>query len=131
MTVTPAGPEEVSAEAVRLPITDVAKFMRQHLGQRMTAYISGVNDPKMVARWIAGQSMPRDHSQRRLREGYQAARLLVNAYGDETAKAWFFGSNTHLDHEAPAYILRRARSWEELRVIVPAARAFVGAESAQ
>lgn len=131
MTVMPTGPEEVSAEAVRLPITEIAKFMRQHLGQRMTAYLSGLNDPKMVPRWIAGQSKPRDHAQRRLREGYQAARLLVSAYGDETAKAWFFGSNSHLDHEAPAHILRHARSWEELRVIVPAARAFVGAESAR
>lgn len=117
--------EQLSAEAVRLPITEIVSFMRQHLGQRKTAYIGGVNDPKMVARWVAGHSTPRDHSQRRLREGYQAARLLVGAYGDETAKAWFFGSNTQLDGDAPAYVLRHARSWEELRLIVPAARAFL------
>jgi hypothetical protein len=117
--------EQLSAEAVRLPIAEIASFMRQHLGQRKTAYIGGVNDPKMVARWIAGHSTPRDHAQRRLREGYQAARLLVGAYGDETAKAWFFGSNAQLDGDAPAYVLRHARSWEELRLIVPAARAFL------
>jgi hypothetical protein len=118
-------PEQVSAEAVRLPITEIASFMREHLGQRKTAYIGGVNDPKMVARWIAGRSTPRDHAQRRLREGYQAARLLVSAYGDEAAQAWFFGSNTQLDGEAPAYVLRHARDWEELRLIVPAVRAFL------
>jgi hypothetical protein len=117
--------EQLSVEAVRLPIAEIASFMQQHLGQRQTAYIGGVNDPKMVARWIAGHSTPRDHAQRRLREGYQAARLLVGAYGDETAKAWFFGSNTQLDGDAPAYVLRHARSWEELRLIVPAARAFL------
>jgi hypothetical protein len=124
-------PEQVSAEAVRLPITEIASFMREHLGQRKTAYIGGVNDPKMVARWIAGHSTPRDHAQRRLREGYQAARLLVSAYGDETAQAWFFGSNAQLDGEAPAYVLRHARDWEELRLIVPAAHAFLALWSSQ
>jgi hypothetical protein len=123
--VEPIVEEQLSAEAVRLPITEIASFLREHLGQRKTAYIGGVNDPKMVARWVAGHSTPRDHAQARLREGYQAARLLVGAYGDETAKAWFFGSNTQLDGDAPAYVLRHARSWEELRLIIPAARAFL------
>lgn len=113
-------------EAARLPIAEIAGFLQLHLGRRLTLYISGLNDPKMVARWIARQSTPRDSAQRRLREGYQATRLLVSAYGDETAKAWFFGSNTRLDDESPAYLLRHARSWEDLRPIVPAARAFVG-----
>jgi hypothetical protein len=123
--VEPLASEQVSAEAARLPITEIASFLREHLGQRKTAYIGGVNDPKMVARWVAGHSTPRDHAERRLREGYQAARLLVSAYGDETAKAWFFGSNTRLNGEAPAYVLRHARDWEELRLIVPAAQAFL------
>jgi hypothetical protein len=123
--VEPLASEQVSAEAARLPITEIASFLREHLGQRKTAYIGGVNDPKMVARWVAGHSTPRDHAERRLREGYQAARLLVSAYGDETAKAWFFGSNTRLGGEAPAYLLRHARDWEELRLIVPAAHAFL------
>ena len=48
--------------------------------------------------------------------------------GDETAKAWLFGSNAELDSQAPAYMLRQARSWEDLRSIVPAARAFARAE---
>jgi hypothetical protein len=119
-------PADVSAEAARLPITEIAGFLRQHLGGTMTAYISGVNDSKMVTRWIAGRSTPRPQPQSRLRESYQAARLVVSAYGDETARAWFSGSNAQLDDQAPAYVLRKARSWEELRFIVPAARAFVG-----
>lgn len=120
-------PEQVSTEAARLPINEIVMFLQQHLGQRKTAYISGVNDPKMVSHWIARRNTPRDQPQMRLREGYQAARLLVSAYGDETAKAWFFGSSTELDDQAPAYVLRNARSWEDLRLIVPAARAFTGA----
>ena len=123
--------ERVSSEAARLPIAEIASFLRQHLGGTMTAYISGVNDRKMVTRWIAGRSTPRPQPQSRLRESYQAARLLVSMYGDETARAWFNGSNARLNDQAPAYVLRKATSWEELRLIVPAARAFVGEEVRQ
>ncbi|MDX6630466.1 MAG: hypothetical protein QOH00_2712 [Gaiellales bacterium] len=126
--VDPSSPEQVSDEAALLPIQEIVAYLQDHLGQRMTAYISGVKDPKMVARWISRQNVPRDESQIRLREGYQATRLLVDAYGDETAKAWLFGSNAELDSQAPAYMLRQARSWEDLRSIVPAARAFARAE---
>ena len=121
-------PEQVSDEAALLPIQEVIAYLQKHLGQRMTAYISGVKDPKMVSRWIARQNLPRDESQMRLREGYQAARLLIDAYGEETAKAWLFGSNAELGSQAPAYMLRQARSWEDMREIVPAARAFARAE---
>ncbi|HZJ51970.1 MAG TPA: XRE family transcriptional regulator [Actinomycetota bacterium] len=119
-------PEQVSEEAARLPINEIAEFLQQHLGQRMTAYLSGVTDPKMVSRWIAGRNMPRDEPQMRLREGYQVVRMLAGAYGDETAKAWLFGSNTRLDDQAPAYILRHSSNWEDLRFVVPAARTFAG-----
>jgi hypothetical protein len=122
-------PEQASSEAVRLPIHEIVAYLQQHLGQRTTAYIGGVSDAKMVARWATRRNVPRDRAQMRLREGYQAARLLVGAFGDETAKAWFFGSNLGLGDRAPAYVLRHARSWEDLRLIVPAARAFAAAEA--
>ena len=124
----PLSPEQVSDEAALLPIQEIIAYLQAHLGQRMTAYISGVKDPKMVARWIARQNLPRDESQMRLREGYQAARLLIDAYGEETAKAWLSGSNAELGCQAPAYMLRQARNWEDMREIVPAARAFARAE---
>ena len=94
--VDPLSPEQVSDEAALLPIHEIIAYLQEHLGQRMTAYVSGVKDPKMVARWIARQNLPRDEAQIRLREGYQATRLIVDAYGDETAKAWLFGSNAEL-----------------------------------
>jgi len=119
--------DAMSDDDSQLPISEIARFLKEHLGQRTTAYIGGVTDPKMVSRWIARQNAPRDESQRRLREGYQAVRLLVSAYGDETAKAWLFGSNTRLDDQAPAYVLRHASSWEDMRYVMPAARAFAGA----
>jgi hypothetical protein len=123
----PLSPEQVSDEAALLTIQEITAYLQEHLGQRMTAYLSGVKDPKMVARWIAGQNLPRDAVQIRLREGYQAARLITDAYGAETAKAWLFGSNAELGNQAPAYVLRSARDWEDLRSLMPAVHAFLRA----
>jgi hypothetical protein len=112
-------------QSVTASIREVAAYLQEHLGQKMTAYLSGLDHAKTVGLWVAGKSEPRDLASTRLRYAYQATRLLSESYGDETARAWFFGSNTYLDDEAPAYLLRHATSLEDLRQIIPAARAFV------
>jgi hypothetical protein len=117
-------PEQISSDAARLPIHEIVAFLRQKLGRTTIAYISGVKDPKMVSHWMAGQHAPRDVPQMRLRESYHAARLVIGAFDAATAKAWFFSSNAELNDRAPAYVIRTARSWEEMRTVVPAARAF-------
>jgi hypothetical protein len=114
-------------DAALLPIHEVALFLRTHLGKKTTAYVSGVSDPKMVNHWIARHNTPRERPQMRLREAYRAAELLVTAHGDEVAKAWFIGSNAELGDQAPAYVIRNASTWEDLRRVLPAARAFAGA----
>jgi hypothetical protein len=81
----------------------------------------------MVTHWIARHNTPRERPQMRLREAYRAAGLLVDAHGDEAAKAWFVGSNASLGDQAPAYVIRNASTWEDLRLVLPAARAFAGA----
>jgi hypothetical protein len=81
-----------------------------------------------VAKWIDGDTPPKGQMTRlRLRDAYRAARLIVAAYDDATAEAWFFGSNSRLDDEAPAWVLRHARSLDDLRMVVPAAKAFARA----
>ncbi|MCI0549172.1 MAG: XRE family transcriptional regulator [Candidatus Rokubacteria bacterium] len=120
-------PAVVEREAAVTDIAKIAAFLQDALGQKVTAYLGGLRDAKVVGRWVRGQVDPRDTVKMRLRSGYQAARMIVAAYGTETAKAWFFGSNTRLDDEAPASILRRARTPDDLRGVVPAARAFAGA----
>jgi hypothetical protein len=119
-------PRQTDTDAALLPIDEVALFLRTHLGKKTTAYVSGVSDPKMVNHWIARRNTPRERPQMRLREVYRAAELLVAAHGDEVAKAWFIGSNAELDDQAPAYVIRNAGTWEDLRLVLPAARAFAG-----
>ena len=120
-------PVSVEREAAVTDIAKIAAFLQDALGQKITAYLGGLRDAKVVGRWVRGQVDPRDMVKMRLRSGYQAARMIVEAYGPETAKAWFFGCNTRLDDEAPASVLRRARTPDDLQRVVPAALAFAGA----
>lgn len=119
-------PERVADEATTSGIDEVAGYLQAQLGQRLTAYLSGVSDPKVVGRWASGKAEPRDAAQMRLRDAFQATRLLVEAYGAKTAKAWWVGSNTRLDDAAPAMTVRYASTPDELRFVVPVARAFAG-----
>jgi hypothetical protein len=120
-------PVAVEEEAARLEIAAIARFLQETLGQQLTAYIAGLRDPKMVGRWASGKVEPRDLAKAKLRTAFQAARMIVEAYGVETARAWFVGSNTRLDDEAPAWVLRYADGIDGLRFVVPTARAFAGA----
>jgi hypothetical protein len=119
--------EQIERKARIARISDIAAYLQDKLGQKITAYLSGLKDPKVVGSWAKGRGEPRDLAAFRLRCAYEAALMLVEAYGPETAKSWFFGTNTRLDDEAPAYLLRHVKTPEDLRFIIPSARAFVGA----
>jgi hypothetical protein len=79
----------------------------------------------MVGQWARQQAQPRPPADLRLRQAYEAVRLIVETYDTDTAKSWLFGSNTRLEDEAPAYLLRHAKSFDQMRLIVPTARGFV------
>jgi hypothetical protein len=119
-------PGQIESEATSTDIAEIARYLQAHLGQRLTAYLAGVRDPKMVGKWARG-TQPRDAPAMRLRAAFQATKMISLAYDDQTAKAWLLGTNTRLDDEAPAWLLRYATSPEDLRFIVPTARAFAGA----
>jgi hypothetical protein len=124
MTVLDA--QHITDDAVRLDIAEIAQYLQAQLGQKLTAYVAGVNDAKMVGRWAAGRALPRADKDMRLREAYKATRMLVAAFGAVTAKAWWVGTNTRLDDHAPAAVLRHAADPAAVRFVVPAARAFAG-----
>jgi hypothetical protein len=108
-------PEDLSA---------VLSYLQEHLGSEMTAYVSGADNPTLVSKWVDGTARPQPSHEVRLRPAYEAARYVVEAYGDETARQWFFGINPSLQDTAPAYVLRHGppAQWE---VVVPAALEFV------
>jgi hypothetical protein len=123
-TADPDTPEQIEIDAARTPVAGIAAFLQEHVGQRPTAYLSGLKDAKTVGQWAAGRVTPRDAAALRLRHAYQAVRLLAEGFGDETASAWLFGINSHLGGEAPAFVLRHAELPEEITPVVLAARSF-------
>lgn len=117
-------PNQIEIDAARSEISQLATYLQEHLGQKVAAYLSGLRDPKMVGRWAKGRVKPRDAASLRLRNGYHATRLIAEAFGDETAKAWFFGSSRQLGGEAPAFVLRCAQRPEDATPVVLAASSF-------
>ncbi|MEK8172294.1 hypothetical protein NKH77_32555 [Streptomyces sp. M19] len=39
-----------------MPIAEIARFLQDNLGQRLTARIAHISDPKQVGRWASGTS---------------------------------------------------------------------------
>lgn len=121
-------PHVIEYESSTAPVGEVAGYLAAQLGQQAVAYMLGLKEAAQIAKWIEGTAKPRSALQRqRLRHAYTAARMITEAYDKATAEAWFFGSNSRLDDEAPAWVLRNARLPEEMRMVVPAAKAFARA----
>jgi hypothetical protein len=117
----------ISRSAVLAGTAELASYLQEHLGQRLTAYLAGLKDVKMVGQWAKGRVEPPAITRERLRAAFYATALFLVRYGDAAAQGWFFGANSSLDDRAPAAVLRDAETPDELALIVPLARAFVRA----
>jgi hypothetical protein len=94
--------QQAHRTAVQSSTQDVVRYLQEVLGQKLTAYIAGVSDPRTVARWAAGERSPRGEHEQRLRCAYQVFLLLLEQEAPPTIRAWFLGLNPQLDDEAPA-----------------------------
>ena len=112
--------QAVHGQAARTPISQVAVYLQDVLGQRLTAVVAGVSDAKAVGKWAKGQRSPQPDSELRLRHAYQIAQLLIQHESAETVRAWFLGMNPELDDEAPAVVLG-----EDPQRVLQAARTFL------
>lgn len=124
-TPSPSLSEAIETASVMAPISEIATYLQDHLGQKSTAYLSGLKDAKMVGQWAKGKVQPRSAATLRLRNAYQAVRLLTEAFGEQTASAWLFGTNSYLGDEAPAYVLRHGDQPAQITPVVVAARSFI------
>lgn len=136
MTVTLAPTQSIATEAaalavladahdkaVRTSTPEIARYFQDLVGQRLTAYMAGVSDPKAIGKWASGQRAPRGDSERRLRDAYQIAMLLSAYDSDSTVRAWLVGMNPLLGDQAPATVL--AEREEGAALALAAAKAFL------
>ncbi len=99
-------------EAVVSSIQDVAAYLQEVLGQKLTAHIAGIADSKAVGSWASGERAPRPEAEQKLRAAYQIFRLLLTEESPYTVRAWFLGLNPQLNDESPAAAIREGRAQE-------------------
>ena len=116
-----SAPQEAHRKAVESNIADVVGYLQEVLGQKLVAHIAGVSDPRTVARWTAGERVPRAEHDQRLRCAYQTFQLLLAEESPHTVRAWFLGLNPQLDDQSPAQSIREG----DFRDVLVAARAFL------
>ena len=89
MTVPEA--EDIARRSVLVGADEMAGFLQQHLGQKLTAYLAGIKDAKAVGQWAQGRTNPSAIVRERLRAAYHVTALFAAVYGDRAAQAWFSG----------------------------------------
>jgi hypothetical protein len=112
--------QEAFNQSVRSDIPGLVTFLQDLLGQKLTAIIADVTDPKAVGQWARGERRPHPDAEERLRQAYRIAHLLLRVDSAPTVRAWFRGMNPQLDDRAPALALAK-----EPERVMQAARAFV------
>ncbi|MFI2370298.1 XRE family transcriptional regulator [Streptomyces sp. NPDC018833] len=116
-----ASAERAHAATVRMSIADIARFLQDNLGQRLTARITNISDPRQVGKWASGETKPRQDAEDRLRAALQVFQLIQDAESLYTARAWLIGMNPQLEDEAPLVVIADGR----YRDVMVAARAYV------
>lgn len=121
-------PLVIENEAVKSPISEIAGYLQKTIGQKLTGYLVGLTDPKVVGSWVAEKTAPKsDDYTTRLRCAYKVVRMVENAFDKETAKSWLLGTNSRLGEQSPAYVIRNAKDSNDYRLVVRTARTFAGA----
>lgn len=128
--LTAPAAEQLEHDAITLSIDEIARYLQEHLGQRMAAYLAGLSDVKQIGRYLRPDGpTPSQRTELRLREGYKVVRMIVDAFDERTARAWLFGTNTRLDDRAPIGVLRDATDPEQFADVLRAARQLASFEA--
>jgi hypothetical protein len=112
---------DAHAAAMSLPINAVVSRLIVLLGATTVATIGGVTETRAVAQWTDGRVPQRPNV---LRFSLQLAWMIGGERSIDTVRAWFAGSNPHLNDQVPALMLRDQALHEIAGKMMAAARAF-------
>lgn len=114
------------SHAMSSPMQDVVKELVDLLGATSVAAIGGVSETRAVQGWMSEREPQRPHV---LRFALQIATMIAAASDRELARAWFHGSNPHLEDQVPLILLRNKPLAEIQPSLMVAARAFASRAS--
>jgi len=109
------------SHAMETPIAEVVKELVALLGLTVVALIGGVSETRAVQQWMSGRKPQRPNV---LRFALQLATMIAAQADGEMARAWFEGSNPHLDDATPALMLRNSELVDVQGPLMAAARSF-------
>src|SRR4051794_30145848 len=111
--------------SVQASFAEIVAELAQILGKKLTAYIGGVKDTRVIERWSQGGIEPYREADRRIRFAYQIAKTLSKHDSPRVVQAWFMGLNPELQDRTPVRLLKE----EDLEKVGPellnAMRAFL------
>lgn len=112
--------------AVQATFAEIVAELAAILGKKLTAYIAGVKDTRVIDRWMQGEvEQPYRDAEPRLRLAYQIARTLNDHDSPRVVQAWFVGLNPELQDRTPAVLLREADINQVGPELLNAMRAFL------
>jgi hypothetical protein len=112
---------DAHTQAMSLPISDIVRLLLDYLDATTIAVIAGVQETRAVSSWLGDREPQRPQT---LRFALQLATMIAGARDREFCKAWFHGSNPHLDDRVPMIMLRDRPLFEVQRELLAAARLF-------
>ncbi len=111
--------------AIHASFAEIVEELAQILGKKLTAYVGGVKDTRVVERWTRGGVEPYRDADRRIRLTYQIAKTLSGHESNSVVQAWFIGLNPELQDRTPIRLLKE----EDIEKVGPellnAMRAFL------
>jgi hypothetical protein len=92
---------------IRAPFPEIVAELVEILGKKLTAYIGGVKDIRVVERWMqGGVEEPYRDADRRIKLAYQIAKTLSEHDSPRVVQAWFIGLNPELQDRTPIRLLK-------------------------
>lgn len=104
-------------EATKTSAAAKLSYLKKHLGRQLTAHIIHVH-PKTLDKYQKQGAAPEGElTKMLLRESFKIAKIIIDKYDAETAKAWLQGTNFLLNEESPADVLHSATSVDECKLV--------------
>ena len=107
-------------ESAVMSVPEVAGWLLETVGQRITAVGVGLSDARPVRGWVEGGRI-REENDERLRLLYRVARTITLVYGERTARSFLRSSSPYLNDTAPVMAIAEG----DERSVLAALRAFL------
>jgi len=111
--------------SVQATLAEIVEELTEILGKKLTAYIAGVKDTRVVDRWIRGDVEPYRGAGSRIRLAYHIAKTLSEHDSPRVVQAWLIGLNPELQDRTPIRLLKQGDLDKVGPELLNAMRAFL------